>query len=401
MKVLYIAAAVIALGSCSGGGEPNVVLPTPADVRAAAQGTQTILLTWSYSGTAIDVFRIERRLTRGPGSFEEIVSVDGDARTYVDENLQAATPYVYRIRACDGRRCSLWSAVAGASTDDPARAQDDRPDDITGAQIRIMYVLPSDGVDRAFDTDGSLARSVASFHTWFQQKSGGYTLRFDRHDGALDVGFFRLAATNAQVAQSGAFVVTEIERMLRDAGKIAPGKIYIVYYDGSSTYACGGAAWPPNVPGQVAAMYLKGAPPGGSCGSTFVPTPTSPPEYWEFAALHDLLHTFGIVSTEAPNHTDQYPAHVPEPLDLMYTGTAPWGIGPNMTIDVGDDDYFGANVAASLPALERTPYVAAPVAAAVAPLSLLGPMTAGHAATLREKFARLPMHPPYPRNFDR
>ena len=399
MKVLYVLASAIALGACSGGGEPDVVPSAPTDVQATAQGTQAILLTWSHAGTDIDAFQIERRLTSsGTGAFEELVEVDGDARTYADENLQVATQYDYRIRACDGDRCSVWSAVTGTSTDNPARAQEDRPDDITGSQIRIMYVLPSDGVDRALDTDGTLARSVASFHTWFQQSSGGYTLRLDRHDGALDVGFFRLPATNAQVAQSGAFVVTEIERMLRDAGKIAAGKIYIVYYDGRSTHACGGAAWPPNVPGQVAAMYLQGAPAGGSCGSAFVQSPTSPPEYWEFAALHDLLHTFGIVSTEAPNHTDPYPAHVPEPLDLMYTGTAPWGIGPNMTLDIGDDDYFGANVAASLPALERTPYVAAPLAAAVAPLQLLAAMTPEHAATLRDKFARLPMHPPYPRS---
>ena len=398
MKVLDILAAAIALGACSGGGEPDVVLSTPTEVEAVPQGTQAIRLSWSHAGPDVDAFRIERRLTSGgTGAFEEIVEVDGDARTYVDENLHVATHYDYRIRACAVVRCSEWSSVAGASTDNPLRALEDRSDDITGAQIRIMYVVPSDGIDRALDSDGTLARSVASLHTWFQQRSGGYTLRFDRHDGVLDVGFFRLPSTNAQVAQSGAFVVTEIERMLRDAGKIAADKIYIVYYDGSSTYACGGAAWPPNVPGQVAAMYLKGAPSGGSCGSAFVPSPTSPPEYWEFAALHDLLHTFGIVSTEAPNHTDQYPAHVPEPLDLMYTGTAPWGIGPNMTLDIGDDDYFGANVAASLPALDRTPYVAAPVAAAVAPLSLLAPMTPEHAAILREKFARLPMHPPYPR----
>src|SRR5687767_3755904 len=193
MKVLYTVAAAIVLGACSGGGEPDVVLSAPTEVEAVSQGTQAILLSWLYAGSDVDEFRIERRLTSGgTGAFEELVEVDGDARTYVDENLQVATHYDYRIRACAVLRCSGWSSVAGASTDNPLRAQEDRSDDVTGAQIRIMYVVPSDGVDRALDTDGTLARSVASLHTWFQQKSGGYTLRFDRHDGVLDVGFFRL-----------------------------------------------------------------------------------------------------------------------------------------------------------------------------------------------------------------
>src|SRR5688500_15391960 len=107
MKILYILAAAIALGSCSGGGEPDVILSTPTEVQATAQGTQAILLSWSHAGAELDAFRIERRLTSsGTGAFEELVEVDGDARTYVDENLQVATHYDYRIRACAGERCS-------------------------------------------------------------------------------------------------------------------------------------------------------------------------------------------------------------------------------------------------------------------------------------------------------
>src|SRR5688572_20782164 len=127
MKVPCIVAFAIALGACSGGGEPGVVLSTPTEVEAVSQGTQAILLSWLYAGSDVDEFRIERRLTSGgTGAFEELVEVDGDARTYVDENLQVATHYDYRVRACAVLRCSGRFSVAAASTAKPLRAQRDR-----------------------------------------------------------------------------------------------------------------------------------------------------------------------------------------------------------------------------------------------------------------------------------
>lgn len=154
-------------------------------------------------------------------------------------------------------------------------------------------------------------------------------------------------------------------------------------------------AWPPNVPGQVAAMYLQAQPSGGSCAASLVSSPTAPPGYWEFAALHDLLHTFGIVSRSAPHHQDAYPAHVPENDDLMFTGA--WMIGPTMIIDVGNDDYFGPDLSASLASLDASPYVAPPPVAITAPRAIQREMSIFEAASLRQTLRRLPMHSPFPR----
>lgn len=130
----------------------------------------------------------------------------------------------------------------------------------------------------------------------------------------------------------------ELERELRTAGLVVPGKLYAVYYDGSSTFACGGGAWPPALPGQVGALYLRGAPPGAPpCATNAFTSPGGPPGYLEFAMLHELLHTLGFVATCAPHHT--LAGHVSDdPTDLMYAGPLAWR--PS-ALDVGRDDYFG------------------------------------------------------------
>lgn len=286
------------------------------------------------------------------------------------------------------------SATAEISVAPEGRSIVDRPDDLTGPQVHVMYVIPSDGEDRQLDVDGTLARSVASFHNWFSQRSNGLAFRFDTFQGELDITFYRLSRSNAEMIAFGPLVVTQIEQELRNAGRIEPNKRYAVYYDGGSTYSCGGTAWPPRVPGQMAAMYLKGTPGGEQCGAQeFVTSPTQFPRYWEFAMLHDLVHTLGIVAETAPNHTSAYPAHVPERHDLMYSGPEPWISDATTVIDVGGDDYFGPNVPPDVPQLASNPFLTA-VEPGVLPL--LEPLSPRAALELAEAFETLPPHPPFP-----
>lgn len=223
----------------------------------------------------------------------------------------------------------------------------DRADDIAGAQVHVVYLLPSDGLDRHLDTDGTLAHTVNSWQHWLNGQTGGRTFRLDTYQGALDITFARLQRTNATMKSYGAYVRDTIERDLTSSGLIGAAKIYAVYYDGGSTYSCGGGAWPPALPGRVAALYLLGTPSGApACGSnTFAPTDTSTPHYLEFAMIHEVLHTLGAVSTGAPHFTAA--GHVSEgPNDLMYAGASPWN---PTTLDIGQDDYYNpAGLAAGL-----------------------------------------------------
>lgn len=209
----------------------------------------------------------------------------------------------------------------------------DRADEVSGSQVHVMYVLPSDGADQSLDSNGSIATSVAAFQKWLQNQTGGKGLKLDTSGGALDVTFFRMGKTDEEIKATGANVVGEIQTAIINAGLTQPDKIYSVYYGGGSTYACGGAAWPPTVPGITAAMYLL------ACPESSLTTSEDNPGYWEYAMLHDTFHVLGIVPACAPNHT--LAGHVSDSTnDLMYAGPesrAPWY--PSV-LDYNNNDYF-------------------------------------------------------------
>jgi HYR domain-containing protein len=226
------------------------------------------------------------------------------------------------------------------------RSNVDRLDESAAKQIHVMYVLPSDGTDRALDTNGTLANSVGSFETWLAGKTGGRELRLDRFLGELDITFFRLAETDAQMEANGAFVRDRIEDELHGAGFNDANKVYAVYYDGRSNFACGGGAYPPTLPGNVAAMYLNGLPTGPvPCSTNPFAGPGQPPTYLEFAMLHEILHTLGFVPACAPHQ--HRAGHVSDNAnDLMWAGDGFWVPGgwDAVLLDDGNDDYFGAGI---------------------------------------------------------
>jgi Divergent InlB B-repeat domain len=243
-------------------------------------------------------------------------------------------------------------ASSGASGALP-RSTVDRPDDRSGSQVHVLYVVPADGQDRALDTDGTIEMSVGSFQAWLRGQTGGRALRVDTFQGALDVSFVRLAESDAAIAANGAFVRDAIEQELRTRGFADPAKIYAVYYDGSSTFACGGGAWPPSLPGTVAALYLRAT--YGDGLVCYDPARSRAGlQLMDLALLHETLHTMGFVPACAPHHTRA--GHTSDsPTDLMYAGDQPWV--PSV-LDVGRDDYFDAPVP-GCPDLADSPFLAA------------------------------------------
>jgi PASTA domain/Divergent InlB B-repeat domain len=228
------------------------------------------------------------------------------------------------------------AALAGAQNGVAAlpRSTTDRPDDFHGLQVHMLYALPSDGVDRSFDTDGSIESSVGAFQRWLVARSGRY-LRMDTSQGSLDISFIRLQRTDAETAAQGSLALEAIAPQV-NAVFNAPGKLYAVYYDGSNPVVCGNAKWPPNWPGNVAAFYLRGL--GGGCFSQGFPPPGGDPTYPTFAMFHDVMHPMGVVGMCAPNHYSANPGHVSDTnTDLMYAGPQPWY--PSV-LDFGNNDYF-------------------------------------------------------------
>jgi hypothetical protein len=243
-----------------------------------------------------------------------------------------------------GAAVAVVLCAAGPAGAALPRATADRPDDAPGAQVHVLYVVPRDGADRALDTDGTIARSVALIQGWLLRETGARGLALDTAGGQLDVTFFRLATDDAAVAARGAFVREQLELELFNAGFASPSKLYAVYYDGSSTWSCGGGDPQPAFRGAFAAMYLRGTPPGAPpCSSNVLGG--SVPGYLEFGFLHEIVHTLGFVPSCAPHARNDYAAgHVSDSrFDLMWAGSEPWGTNQpdQMRLDVGRDDYYG------------------------------------------------------------
>ena len=231
----------------------------------------------------------------------------------------------------------------------------DLTDDLAGPQLRLVYVLPSDGPDQGLDVNGQIETSFAAVQRWLIRQSGGKRIRLDTFQGSPDILFARLSRTDAQMRAFGAFVRDEIEQELMDAGLFVPGKVYLAYYGGSSNYSCGSGAWPPALPGQLGALYLNGEPPGsGPCNANLVGFSEAEPRYWEFGGMHEVMHTLGIVSTCGTNQTST--GHTSDsPQDLMWAGPQPWQ--PTF-LDVNRDDYYQHGIPGCLD-LASSPYVEA------------------------------------------
>ncbi len=280
---------------------------------------------YTHHSTATEIVR-----TLSPGSYTIAASaVNSPAVTY------APTPTSQTAMVTAGGTASATVTYAAPAS---SRSTTDRADDVTGPQVHVLYVLSSDGTDRHLDTDGTLQNTVGSWQTWLSGQTGGRVFRLDMYQGALDITFAQLTRSNATMMSYGAYVRDTIEKDLTVLGLVVSSKIYAVYYDGGSTFACGGGAWPPALPGRVGALYLQGAPPGAPpcSGNPFAASSTAPPGYLEFSMIHELMHTLGFVSSAAPHFTAA--GHVSDsPADLMYAGSLPWA--PS-TLDLGQDDYY-------------------------------------------------------------
>jgi hypothetical protein len=262
---------------------------------------------------------------------------------------------------CGGTANCGPCADAGAALRCPVtRSTVDRPDDSSLLQVRLMYVIPSDAADEALDVNGRICASARAFNGWLGTQLGGPSLRLDSNAGELDIGFVRLNKTNAQLRGTSttggvgtgiAYVRERIEAELADAGLLEPDKLYAVFYGGESSYACGGAAYPPALIGSVIAMYLKSTIGGVRCESRPWGLMDGGLGYYDWAMLHDLLHGLGIVPEGAPNqHTSGhvYDARATLPnVDLMYSprpgmNDPYWNTdapgGP--VLDLNSDDYF-------------------------------------------------------------
>ncbi|NLN77240.1 MAG: fibronectin type III domain-containing protein, partial [Armatimonadetes bacterium] len=87
----------------------------PTKLTASAVSTDQINLSWSDASQNEDGFTIERS-TSNNGPFDKVATVEANAASYADSNLNDATSYFYRVYAFNAEGSSGYSNVANATT---------------------------------------------------------------------------------------------------------------------------------------------------------------------------------------------------------------------------------------------------------------------------------------------
>lgn len=355
-------------------GTPTLMAPTSVTDQSAIAGTKvnappTVRVT-DQNGNPVPGLAVTFEVTAGGGL------VDRAGRIIVEtDTAGVAAPGHWRLGTQFGSnaviaRLDPWteSFTATAIPSPPVgeRAGQDRPDDTVGLQMHVIYVMSRGGPDRGLDLNGVMENSVRRFQVWFAGQTGR-TVRQDTFEGRLDVSAYRMSLTDAEIAASGASVVFTLFRELEAAGFDEPNKKYLVYYDGTSNFACGGAV----VNGGGAALYLDGLPETVRCADQPLMTaPDASPGFWDFAGLHDFIHSLGHVNPSAPTHDAANPFHTRDcSCDLMDGGNlGPWR--PTL-VDFGNDDYYAPSLTTGLPNLRLDPWLVAAPAALMAQASAL------------------------------
>jgi hypothetical protein len=268
-----------------------------------------------------------------------------------------------RALACVAAVVLLAMVGAGSTSAREGSALRDRmtidmPDDFQGPQVHFMYVIPADGTDNQLDTNGTIEHSIERFQNWLLGQTGNQGLRIDTYHGAPDITFFRMPHTDAQAVSQTPWPLDTIDHDLAGAG-FNVNKVYAVFYDGHSTWACGGGN--AGLVPKIGAMYLQAWPTHDPAPCHAWGTWTTQQGYFDIGILHEILHAIGFVPACAPHLSqDGYRSHVNDsPTDLMYapdaTHTAGWG-APNVILDYNHDDYYRAHIA-GCPDLSNSPYL--------------------------------------------
>jgi List-Bact-rpt repeat protein len=247
------------------------------------------------------------------------------------------------------------------------RSTTDMPDDFQGPQVHFMYVVPADGTDNQLDMNGMVEQSIQRVENWMLGQTGNQGLRIDTYHGVPDITFFRLPHTDSQATSQFPWPLWTIGSDLVATGFNNPNKTYAVFYDGHSSWACGGAT-SPSLP-KLGAMYLQGWPTADPVPCHSWGTGTNQPGYFDMGILHEVLHTIGFSPRCSPHQSkDGYGDHVNDsPTDIMYAPdanhTAPWDV-LHAVLDYNHDDYYKANVP-GCPDLSSSPYLTPMISADV------------------------------------
>jgi hypothetical protein len=359
--ISFVLFAAFLLSAC------QVATPTPA--LRSGNGTQKVRLI--FTNNTPSVIKLKWVDINGVEEQSEIVML-GSSSALID----TYNTYVWRVYDLGGiligevvasgeetqvyeikKDKTLFQTAPAPVVSLGERSYMDRPDDFVNRyQIHVIYALFKDDNDKRRDLDGSIANSIKLANKWLKEQTGGSTLRFDLYQGELDITFMQFDTSGEDVLENYRMQFNTHQRrdpevMIEDyylnyfyevlngldyyeTGKlyVQRGKYYIVYIEKEHPSGCG-VSMDSVFPGLI---YLGTQ----NCGYDASKLGTAA----GFLLMHETLHGIGFVPLCAPHNADNTGGHVGDSqVDLMASSASMLGVQP-FILDVGNDDYFNANI---------------------------------------------------------
>ncbi|WP_167772962.1 hypothetical protein [Ramlibacter humi] len=225
-----------------------------------------------------------------------------------------------------------------AATYTLSRSTVNRPDDVTGPQVKVIYAVPAGGTDRGFDSTTRFPYQIAALNRWLQGEIGRKIV-FDTFRGELDIQFVQLPRTEQQYRDDGYGILYDIKDDLRAGGALSPGKNHLVFYEGSHQQGyCGYSEIVYNYSaGLVSTVFMQA---NGCAGAATVSSPVQHPTWADFTAFHELFHSFGAdhITVTATPPDPEFDVQV---CDLMYAYLG--NNCPRTYVDLHARYYYNAN----------------------------------------------------------
>ena len=196
---------------------------------------------------------------------------------------------------------SLLIPIATPASAAPTRSLVDRPDELKGPQVHLIYAIPSDGEDQSWDINGQYKKWIDRAQEWLNSQIGK-GLRFDTFGGELDISFLKSKLTTAEMRTKSSFVEGIGEGVLDTLlSEFIAQSPQVNYKESPKTYmfmisenikqgACGYA----NL-GSVLALGYTGqgcwqGPQDDQRGDGAMPWPSA-------TIVHEVFHTYGVEHT--------------------------------------------------------------------------------------------------------
>jgi hypothetical protein len=166
------------------------------------------------------------------------------------------------------------------------RSTVDRPDDLSGFQVHLFYVVPQGEKDESLDVNGQINTWVLNAQSWLQEKAG-HKLKIDTFAGQTDVTFLQSKYPASQLCEGNCDATTKlIQEAKAQDPNLTSRKTYFFYVAGlSDPNACGWA----NLRSNTGLAALGGS--GCDIALSAVQSGLGGPSA---TFLHELLHTFGV-----------------------------------------------------------------------------------------------------------